>query len=124
MIEQPQLGFVPPVGIEVVGHGPPITTPPYDLLERTVHCELSINAVIGRDGKIAKKFWKTRNVKRLTEDGEIPTTMVESVRDRYRELYGIDEEIPLTHMDLPPDELPQTRAGMKDLLDRVSRWLN
>ena len=216
---------------------------------------LSINTVIGRDGKIAKKFWKTRNVKRLTEDGEIPTTTVESVRDRYRELYGIEaeipvlqtefgniavstvqldpfvyaafamrgteimfrtatlfstedvkatarfhnfysamsnitfppdsegaefgghslivgpdgevlaedpsndegiieaeipiaefrkgrripryplevvapvysqylDEIPLNHMDLPPDELPQTRAGMKELLDRVSRWLN
>lgn len=216
---------------------------------------LSINTVIGRDGEVAKKFWKTRNIKRLTEDGEIPTTTVESVRDRYRERYGIEEEIPvlqteygniavstvqldpfvfaafamrgteimfrtatlfstedvkatarfhnfysamsnitfppdsevarfggqslivgpdgkvlaedpsnnegiieaeipiaefrnnrriprypvevlapvfaqyrqecpLNHMDLPPDELPQTRAEMKELLDRVSRWLD
>ncbi len=56
---------------------------------------LSINSVIGRDGKVAKKFWKTRNIKRLTADGEIPTTTVESVRDRYREMYGIAEEIPV-----------------------------
>jgi predicted amidohydrolase len=216
---------------------------------------LSINTVIDRQGRIAKKFWKTRNVKRLHPDGEIPTTTVESVRDRFRERYGIEEEIPvlrteygniavstvqldpfvyaafamrgteimfrtatvfstedvratarfhnfysamsnivfppgseaaplggdslivspdgkalaeapgnveaiisaeipiaefregrriprypievvapvfaqyrqespLNHMDLPPEELPQTRAGMKELLDRVSRWLN
>ena len=56
---------------------------------------LSINTVINRQGEIAKKFWKTRNVKRLTPEGEIPTTTVESVRDTYRERYGIEEEIPV-----------------------------
>lgn len=216
---------------------------------------LSINTVIDRKGAIAERFWKTRNVKRLHDDGEIPTTTVESVRDKYRERYGIEaefpvlqtefgniavstvqldpfvyaafamrgveimfrtatlfstedvkatarfhnfysamsnivfppesrgapfggnslivspdaevladapgnveaiieaeipiadfrenrriprypmevvapvyaqyqQESPLNHMDLPPEELPQTRAGMKELLDRVSRWLN
>jgi len=216
---------------------------------------LSINTVIGRGGEIAQKFWKTRNIKRLTPEGEIPTTTIESVRDRYRERYGIEaefpvlrtefgniavstvqldpfvfaafamrgteimfrtatlfstedvkatarfhnfysamsnitfppdsrgapyggnslivspdaevlaeqpgnveaiieaeipiaefrenrriprypmevvapvfaqyhDEIPLNHMDIPPDEMPQTRAGMKEMLDRISRWLN
>ena len=33
---------------------------------------LSINAVIGRDGKVAAKYWKSRNAKRLG-GGEIPT---------------------------------------------------
>jgi predicted amidohydrolase len=56
---------------------------------------LSINTVIGRDGTVAKKFWKTRNIKRLGDDGEIPTTTVENVRDRYRAMYGIEEEIPV-----------------------------
>lgn len=56
---------------------------------------LSINTVIGRDGRVAKKFWKTRNVKRLTPDGEIPTTTIESVRDAYRTRYGIEEEFPV-----------------------------
>lgn len=56
---------------------------------------LSINTVIGRDGEIAKKFWKTRNVKRLGNTGEIPTTTIESVRDRYRAMYGIEEEFPV-----------------------------
>jgi predicted amidohydrolase len=56
---------------------------------------LSINAVIGRDGTVKETFWKTRNVKRLWADGEIPTTTIESVRDRYRELYGIEAEFPV-----------------------------
>lgn len=56
---------------------------------------LSINAVIGRDGEVKQKFWKTRNIKRLTPGGEIPTTTVESVRDRYRARYGIEAEIPV-----------------------------
>ena len=34
------------------------------------------------------------------------------------------QESPLNHMDIPYEEMPQTRAEMKDLLDRNSRWLN
>jgi predicted amidohydrolase len=59
---------------------------------------LSINTVIDRQGEIAEKFWKTRNVKRLggaMGHGEIPTTTIESVRDRYRERYGIEAEFPV-----------------------------
>ena len=56
---------------------------------------LSINTVINREGDIAKTYWKTRNVKRLTPNGEIPTTTVEGVRSRYRDRYGIEEEFPV-----------------------------
>jgi len=56
---------------------------------------LSINTVIGRDGAVVQKFWKTRNIKRFTADGEIPTTTVENVRDRYRAMYGIEAEFPV-----------------------------
>ena len=56
---------------------------------------LSINTVIGRDGKIAEAFWKTRNIKRLGSDGEIPTTTVENVRDEYRRRYGVEREFPV-----------------------------
>ncbi len=56
---------------------------------------LSINAVIDREGAVAARFWKTRNVKRLGDNGEIPTTTIESVRDRYRAMYGIEEEFPV-----------------------------
>ncbi|MEM9880515.1 MAG: nitrilase-related carbon-nitrogen hydrolase, partial [Pseudomonadota bacterium] len=56
---------------------------------------LSINAVINRDGMVVKKFWKSRNIKNYSEKTEIPTTTVENVRDKYRAMYGIDEEFPV-----------------------------
>lgn len=56
---------------------------------------LSLNPVIGRDGEIKKVYWKSRNVLRLTAGEEIPTTTIESVRDRYRAKYGIEEEFPV-----------------------------
>ena len=56
---------------------------------------LSLNPVIGRDGKIAKVFWKSRNIKRIYPNEEITTTTVESVRDKYREMYGPEEEFPV-----------------------------
>jgi len=34
------------------------------------------------------------------------------------------DEVPLNHLDLPPEELPQTREDMGNLIDRASRWLN
>jgi len=56
---------------------------------------LSINTVIDRNGAVAQKYWKTRNIKRFTPDGEIPTTTIENVRDRYREMYGVEAEFPV-----------------------------
>ena len=56
---------------------------------------LSLNTVIDRQGNIAKVFWKSRNVKRLYPDREITTTTIEAVRDRYRAMYGIEEEFPV-----------------------------
>lgn len=56
---------------------------------------LSINTVINRDGEIVKKFWKSRNIKRLYADREITTTTIEAVRDKYRAMYGMEEEFPV-----------------------------
>jgi len=56
---------------------------------------LSINAVIGRNGELKKAYWKSRNIKRIYPDREIPTTTIEAVRDKYRKMYGIDEEFPV-----------------------------
>lgn len=56
---------------------------------------LSINAVIGRDGKLVKAFWKSRNIKRIYPDTEITTTTIEAVRDKYRAMYGPEEEFPV-----------------------------
>jgi predicted amidohydrolase len=56
---------------------------------------LSLNPVIGRDGKLRKAYWKSRNILRLNPGEEIPTTTVEGVRDRFRAKYGIEEEFPV-----------------------------
>ena len=47
-----------------------------------------------------------------------PLEVLEPVFTQYR------GEVPLNHLDLPPDRLPQTRSDMAELLDRESRWLN
>lgn len=56
---------------------------------------LSINAVINRDGEMIKTFWKSRNIKRIYADREITTTTIEAVRDKYRAMYGPEEEFPV-----------------------------
>ncbi|MCC7329885.1 MAG: hypothetical protein IT484_06990 [Gammaproteobacteria bacterium] len=56
---------------------------------------LSLNAVIDRQGRVVARYWKTRNVKRLTPGSEIPTTTIEGVRDRYRARYGMEAEFPV-----------------------------
>jgi len=56
---------------------------------------LSLNAVINRDGDLAKVFWKSRNIKRIYPDREITTTTIEAVRDKYRAKYGMEEEFPV-----------------------------
>jgi predicted amidohydrolase len=57
---------------------------------------LSLNPVIGRDGKVKHTYWKSRNASRYTDDGgEIPTTTIENVRDKFRAKYGIEEEFPV-----------------------------
>lgn len=55
---------------------------------------LSLNPVIGRDGKLKKVYWKSRNITRLNNE-EIPTTTIENVRDKFRAKYGIEEEFPV-----------------------------
>lgn len=57
---------------------------------------LSLNPVIGRDGEVKHTYWKSRNASRYTDDGgEIPTTTIENVRDKFRAKYGIAEEFPV-----------------------------
>lgn len=60
---------------------------------------LSINTMLGRDGTIVKKFWKARNIKRIYPDREITTTTIEAVRDRYRAMYGAEEEFPVVRTE-------------------------
>lgn len=56
---------------------------------------LSLTTIIARDGSILKKIWKPRNIKRFYSTFEITTTTVESVRERFIEKYGVEEELPV-----------------------------
>ncbi len=57
---------------------------------------LSINAVIDREGELAAEFWKSRSIKRFSTDGgDIPTTTVENVYDRYLDRYGEEQLVPV-----------------------------
>lgn len=56
---------------------------------------LSLTTVLGRDGQIVKKIWKPRNIKRFYATFEITTTTVESVREKFRQKYGVEEELPV-----------------------------
>lgn len=56
---------------------------------------LSLNPVINRQGEIAHTYWKTRNATRYDPSGEVPTTTIENVRDKFRERYGIEAEFPV-----------------------------
>lgn len=60
---------------------------------------LSINTIIDRQGKIRKRVWKPRNIKRFYPTFEISTTTVESVQDRFRALYGVDDEFPVVQTE-------------------------
>ena len=56
---------------------------------------LSLNPVINRQGEVVHSFWKTRNATRYDPSGEIPTTTIENVRDKFRARYGIEAEFPV-----------------------------
>ncbi len=56
---------------------------------------LSLTTIIGRDGKIVKKVWKPRNIKRFYPTFEITTTTVEGVEDKFISQYGIEDAFPV-----------------------------
>jgi hypothetical protein len=58
------------------------------------------------------EFRKNRRIPRY------PLQVVAPVFEQYQ------QEAPLNHMDMAPEDMPQTREDMSALLDRVSRWLN
>ncbi len=61
---------------------------------------LSITTIIGDDGEVLAKHWKARNIKGVFRVGkrniELMTTTIYNVLDRYVEMYGEDEVIPVT----------------------------
>jgi len=58
---------------------------------------LSITTIIDRGGNIVGRHWKARNIKGLFGGAfEIFTTTIFDVLDRYVEMYGTDEVVPVT----------------------------
>ncbi|WP_446830214.1 nitrilase-related carbon-nitrogen hydrolase [Candidatus Foliamicus sp.] len=61
---------------------------------------LSITTIIGDQGEVLARHWKARNIKGVFRVGkrniELMTTTIYNVLDRYVEMYGEDEVIPVT----------------------------
>ena len=68
-------------------------------------------SVIEAESPIAK-FRQGRTIPRY------PLEVVRPVFDQYR------QELPLNHLDLPPEKLPPSNKDMKDYLDSISRWMH
>jgi hypothetical protein len=94
-------------GYERYGGGSLIVSPGGEVLaEEPSNDEAIISAVIPIAG-----FRDGRRIPRY------PLAVVAPVYEQYV------DEIPLNHMDRPREKLPADRPAMKELLDRVSRWL-
>jgi predicted amidohydrolase len=61
------------------------------------------------------------NIAELRKGRRLPRYPMEIVRPVFEQF---QQELPIDHLDLPPDELPKSRQDMKKLLDRESYWLS
>jgi predicted amidohydrolase len=61
---------------------------------------LSITTIIGPDGTIVDKHWKSRNIKGVFQGFELFTTTVYDVLEQYIERYGMDAVVPITRTPL------------------------
>lgn len=61
---------------------------------------LSITAIVGPTGELVAKHWKARNIKGLFGRFEVFTTTIFDALDRYVEMYGWDEVVPVTRTDI------------------------
>ena len=61
---------------------------------------LSITTIIDNKGQVAAKHWKARNIKGVFPGFELFTTTIYDALDRYVEMYGVDEVIPVTRTPL------------------------
>jgi len=61
------------------------------------------------------------NIGELRKDRRIPRYPMEVVKPVFDQFV---QEVPIDILDVPRDELPQSREKMKELMDQKSRWLN
>lgn len=61
---------------------------------------LHLMILMGPDGKVAAKHWKQRNVRGMFPGTEQFTSTIYDVYDRFVEMYGVDEVIPVARTDI------------------------
>ena len=61
------------------------------------------------------------NIAELREGRRLPRYPLDVVKPVFDQF---EQEMPLNHLDIPRDQLPQTRQDMKKLMDEKSKWLN
>jgi len=61
---------------------------------------LHLMVMMGPDGNVVAKHWKQRNVRGMFPGSEQYTSVIYEVYDRFVEMYGIDEVIPVVRTDI------------------------
>ena len=61
---------------------------------------LHLMVMMGPDGNVVAKHWKQRNVRGMFPGSEQYTSVIYDVYDRFVEMYGIDEVIPVVRTDI------------------------
>jgi predicted amidohydrolase len=75
---------------------------------------INMSVIVGPDGTIVSKQWKTRNILGLFGDGALLGTTIYDVLDRYTEMYGADAVIPVART--PIGNLTMTAVGAEPML--------
>ena len=75
---------------------------------------INMSVIMGPDGSIVSKQWKTRNILGLFGDGALLGTTIYDVLDRYVEMYGLDATIPVARTDI--GNITMTAVGAEPLL--------
>ena len=73
-----------------------------------------MSVIMGPDGNIVAKQWKARNILGLFGDVALIGTTIYDVLDRYVEMYGWDEVLPVARTDI--GNLAMTAVGMEPML--------
>jgi predicted amidohydrolase len=75
---------------------------------------INMSVIVGPTGEIVAKHWKSRNILGLFGDGALLGTTTYDVLDRYVEMYGWDEVIPVARTDI--GNICMTSVGAEALL--------
>ncbi len=61
---------------------------------------LHLMVMVGPDGNVVAKHWKQRNVRGMFPGSEQYTSSIYDVYDRFVEMYGVDEVVPVVRTDI------------------------